>query len=100
MGSLNFVQLSNIDCGIASFVTALRIFSNYHVKMADIYERLAKESSVDMIDLAGAFVANGVTLFQLRSITFNLELEFHKERMDETKFSFPVASLAERTQLL
>jgi hypothetical protein len=63
MDSLNFVKLSNIDCGIAVYATAIRIFGLYYVKVLGIYDRLSKESSSDIINLAGAFVANGVNQF-------------------------------------
>jgi hypothetical protein len=49
---LNYIQESNLDCGVACFITCLRILGLYKLKVVDIYYSFLMHMDVCVVDLA------------------------------------------------
>jgi hypothetical protein len=70
---LNYTQESNLDCGVACFITCLRILGLYELKIVDIYYSFIKHLDVCVVDLAGELYKLGVKNFMVKSTTFEVE---------------------------
>jgi hypothetical protein len=86
MACIWYQQESNLDCGIAAFITCIRILGYYKLKVADIYAKFLAQIDVCVVDLAAALLNLGTTRFKLRSTTFEIDSTINEHTTITVKY--------------
>jgi hypothetical protein len=68
----NFLQESNLDCGVAIFITCLRILGLHKLRIVDVYSKFLDHLDLCIVDLATELLNLGVRDFKLHSTRFEI----------------------------